>query len=238
MSGARSVLRELRAFRPRRASGLPPGQRALDAFPRFADDPRRPPPVVPAAAALRVVSSGGDHHAVSHEELQASDLVESRTSDFHCVTTWTARGRTWTGVPLAAWWRARIELPMPGMPPFAVVCGFDGYRAMFHVDDLFADDVMLVWELDHHPLDLRHGLPLRLISPSQYGYKSVKHVEAIELCSQQPVSHLGAKEHPRARVAEEERHSRLPARLVRWPYRVLVPITAMVAERTLDRSRR
>ena len=236
MMSAHRVVRELHALWPRRASGLPPGQRGLDGFPRFADDPRRPPPVVPAAAMLRVRSADGDHHVISHGELRASDLVESRTCDFHCVTTWTARGKTWTGVPLAAWWRARVEPALPGTPLFAVVRGFDGYQAMFECDDLFADDVMLVWELDHHPLDLRHGLPLRLISPSQYGYKSVKHVEAIELCSQQPVSHLGAKEHPRARVAAEERHRRLPGRLVRWPYRILVPITAIVAERTLDRS--
>ena len=235
MSSAHLVVRELRTLWPRRASGLPPGQRVLDAFPRFADDPRRPPPVLPPAATLRVTSFAGNHQVISHEELQASNLVESRASDFHCVTTWTARGQTWTGVPLAAWWRARVEPGTPRTPPYAVVRGFDGYQAVFERDDLFADDVMLVWKLDHRPLDLRHGFPLRLISPSQYGYKSVKHVESIELCEQQPVSLLGAKEHPRARVAAEERHSRLPARLLRWPYRILVPITAVVAERTLNR---
>jgi hypothetical protein len=51
--------------------------------------------------------------------------------------------------------------------------------------------------------------------------------------SERPASLLGPKEHLRARVALEERHSRIPGRLLRWPYRLVVPITAVVAERTL-----
>ena len=172
---------------------------------------------------------------VALEELRSSELVETRTSDFHCVTTWTARDQTWTGVPLAAWWRERFDPVLAATGDFAVVRSHDGCQAVFVADDLFADDVMLVWERNHAPLDLRHGAPLRLISPSQYGYKNVKHVEAIELCAEQPVGNLGAKEHLRARVAQEERHSRVPGRLLRWPYRIVVPVTAMVAERTLSR---
>jgi hypothetical protein len=41
--------REMRRWWPRRADGLPPGQRALDAFPRFADNPLRPPPSTPGS---------------------------------------------------------------------------------------------------------------------------------------------------------------------------------------------
>ena len=80
----------------------------------------------------------------------------------------------------------------------------------------------------------RHGAPLRLVSPAQYGYKNVKHVESIALRSTRPVSLLGPKEHLRARVALEERHSRIPGRLLRWPYRLAIPITVIVAERTLQ----
>lgn len=116
---------------------------------------------------------------------------------------------------------------------FAIVRGYDGFQAVFRTDDLLADDVMLAWELDRSTLGARHGFPLRLVSPSQDGYKNVKHVEAILLCTEQPASRLGTKEHLRARVAREERHSRLPGQLLRWPYRLLVPMTAMVAERAL-----
>jgi DMSO/TMAO reductase YedYZ molybdopterin-dependent catalytic subunit len=92
---------------------------------------------------------------------------------------------------------------------------------------------MLAWGLNGDALDQRHGVPLRLISPAQYGYKNVKHVESIAFHAERPDSLLGPKEHLRARVALEERHSRIPGRLLRWPYRVVVPITAVVAERTL-----
>ena len=95
-------------------------------------------------------------------------------------------------------------------------------------------DRTLAWALNDCGLDRRHGAPLRLVSPAQYGYKNVKHVESIALRSTRPVSLLGPKEHLRARVALEERHSRIPGRLLRWPYRLAVPITAIVAERTLQ----
>lgn len=229
------LMPQARALWPRRAPDLPPGQRALDAFPRFTDNPLRPPPVIPDQPVLRVVPPEGEDVRVTYDELRASELARSQTSDLHCVTTWTARRQRWTGVPLAAWWHSRVAPSLTQMPEFAVVRGYDGAQAVFRTEDLFGDDVMLAWDRDQAPLDARHGHPLRLVSPSQYGYKNVKHVEAIVLCAEQPVSRLGPKEHLRARVALEERHSRLPARLLRWPYRLLVPATAMLAEGTLHR---
>jgi DMSO/TMAO reductase YedYZ molybdopterin-dependent catalytic subunit len=228
-----TTARQARSLWPQRADSLPEGQRALDAFPRFADDPRRPPPRTPPTH-LSISSPALGEMRVAFDELRTVDLVSSRTSDFHCVTTWSARGQTWTGVPLAAWWRARHgEL---SSERFAVVGAADGYRAVFRTDDLFADDVLLAWSLNGEPLDARHGAPLRLVSPSQYGYENVKHVESIELRVVEPPSALGPKEHLRARVAFEERHTRVPGRVLRWPYRLVVPLTAMVAERTLERS--
>ena len=100
------------------------------------------------------------------------------------------------------------------------------------LDDLLGPDVLVASTLHGEPLEIRHGAPLRLLSPSQYGYKSVKHLCALEIHVTEPPSTLGPKEHLRARVALEERHSRIPARLLRWPYRLLVPLTITVAERT------
>ncbi|MGF1647827.1 MAG: molybdopterin-dependent oxidoreductase [Kineosporiaceae bacterium] len=227
-------LRGARNWWPRPAGGLPPGQRALDAFPRFADDPLRPPPSNPEPI-LRLASTGLGEIRIGLDDLRSSPFVQSRVSDFHCVTTWTARQQTWTGVPLADWWRAHVGSVPTDSGDFAVVRAADGYQAVFLTADLFSDDVMLAWGLNHAALDRRHGFPLRLVSPSQYGYKNVKHVETIELCAERPAGRLGPKEHLRARVALEERHSRIPGRLLRWPYRLVVPITAVVAERTLDR---
>jgi DMSO/TMAO reductase YedYZ molybdopterin-dependent catalytic subunit len=227
------VVHQMRRWWPRRADGLPVGQRALDEFPRFADNPLRPPPST-SGTTLNITSADLGEIQIPLDELASSALAESRVSDFHCVTTWTARRQTWTGIALAPWWTTRIG-PLP-REPFAVVGAADGYRAVFRTDDLFADDVMLAWALNNDALDLRHGAPLRLVSPAQYGYKNVKHVGSIALHSERPASLLGPKEHLRARVALEERHSRIPGRLLRWPYRLVVPITAIVAERTLRKT--
>jgi DMSO/TMAO reductase YedYZ molybdopterin-dependent catalytic subunit len=117
---------------------------------------------------LRIVAPGVGEIAVTHEELRGSELVNARTSDFHCVTTWTARQQIWTGVPLTAWWHACVAPSVARSSEFAIVRGYDGYQAVFRTDDLFSDDVMLAWELNHAVLDARHGFPLRLVSPSQY----------------------------------------------------------------------
>jgi len=230
MTAIRTFLLQTRTWWPRRADGLPPGQRTLDAFPRFADNPLRPPPSR-SKSFLCVKSADLLEIRIPLDELRSSALTKSRVSDFHCVTTWTARRQTWTGVPLATWWTTRIG-PLPS-EPFAVVRAADGYQAVFQTDDLFTNDVMLAWALNDGALGQRHGAPLRLISPSQYGYKNVKHVESIGLHAERPASLLGPREHLRARVALGERHSRIPGRLLRWPYRLVVPITAIVAERTL-----
>ncbi len=106
------------------------------------------------------------------------------------------------------------------------------------MEDALAGDVMIADRLDGQPLDARHGAPWRLISPGQYGYKSVKHLSQIELHVDRPRSQLGTKEHLRARVASEERHSLRSGRVLRWPYRLVVPLTAALAERPLRRSAR
>ena len=112
-----------------------------------------------------------------------------------------------------------------------VAVGADGHQAVLCRQDVLTSGVLLALSLEGHLLDSRHGAPLRLVSPEQYGYKNVKHLVALELHDHQPPGSLGAKEHLRARVALEERHSRLPARFLRMPYRLLIPITVLVSER-------
>ncbi|WP_022929204.1 molybdopterin-dependent oxidoreductase [Patulibacter americanus] len=217
---------------PRRARGLPPGQRRLGTFPRFSDQPHRRPPPPPARVELRIGGPGLADRIVALDELLALPQHERR-SDFHCVTTWSFQGLTWGGVSLADVWRAIVEphADTAAVAPFAVAAGADGYRAVLHRDDLLSGDVLIAHTLDGAPLDARHGAPLRLVSPSQYGYKNVKHLAALELHATRPASTLRPKEHLRARVALEERHSRIPGRLLRLPYRAVVPVTIAVAER-------
>ena len=182
--------------------------------------------------ALAVTVEGGHRVTIDADALGALESAE-RVHDFHCVTTWSRTGLRWSGVPMRDVWTTMIEpvLGDYGDASFVVARGGDGYRAVFRREDLLAADALIVNSLDGAPLDARHGAPLRFVSPSQYGYKSVKHLTGFDVRRAQP--ELGGKEHLRARVMLEERHSRIPGRLLRLPYRVLIPPTAIMAERSL-----
>jgi hypothetical protein len=58
----------------------------------------------------------------------------------------------------------------------------------------------------------------------------VKHLVRIELSVEQPA--LGRDEHPRARVALEERHPHQPARRVRALSRLVAPMIAYLSEKS------
>ena len=217
---------------PRPAAGLPPGQRLMqDSVPRFGNQPQNPPPTA-GPVELRIDGLGiAEPFVVTRADLDSLPHRE-QVSDFHCVTTWSVRGLRWTGVPMRDFWH---EVVVPRLDPavgFALVeaRGRDGYKVVLCLEDLLGDEVLLARELDGNPLDARHGAPLRVVSPAQYGYKSVKHLTGLRLRGERPPGRL---EHLRGRVALEERHDRVPGNLLRWPYRALIVPTAMLAERSL-----
>lgn len=217
---------------PRRAAGLPPGQRLLRHMPRFTDLPLRPPPATPSQPRLEITREGAPVAVLTGADFQALGPTDHR-ADFHCVTTWSVTGLTWTGVPL------RDVLAAVGIrqapAPYLLARAGDRRRVGLLWEDAVVEDVVLATHLDGVLLDDRHGAPLRLVAPQQYGYKSLKHLVAIDFRAQAP--RLMPREHLRARVALEERHPRLPSWAVRLPYRLLIAPTAYLAERTLRRHR-
>lgn len=123
--------------------------------------------------------------------------------------------------------------------------GLDGYRAVIWVEDALAEDVLIADRLDGRPLDPDHGAPARLVSPSQCGFVSAKHLCRIELHTSQPAERHSAairvgpvtlrtpliKSHPRARVWEEESHADLPAWSLRPVYRLAIPLITFLSRR-------
>ena len=219
---------------PRPADGLPPGQREVRAMPRFSDKPLRWAPL-PGPIELTISVEGEALATFSGGDLDRYERVE-QIGDFHCVTTWSYRDVRWGGVRFVEVIEDLRADGMAELPPFAVVHAADGLSAVFVTEDLTHPDVLLATHLDGEPLNRRHGAPLRLVSPGQYGYKNAKHLVAIDFRHDEPESTLGAKEHLRARVAEEERHSSLPSWAVRWPYRLTVVPTALAGDRGLRKS--
>jgi DMSO/TMAO reductase YedYZ molybdopterin-dependent catalytic subunit len=203
---------------------LPPGQRKVDGFPRFGGPSK--PPTVPANPALGITGAVREPVTVALSELSTLPRTE-QTSDFHCVAGWSATGLRWEGVGFRTFYRSIIE---PQLSPatavtHAVFRGLDGYRAIVSIEDALQEDVLLADRLGGEPLQLAHGAPLRLVSPQQYGYLSAKHLCAIEIHAGAPPISLDFvlfRQHPRARVWQEERNGLLPARVVRPIYRSLI----------------
>ena len=216
---------------------LPPGQRAIEGFPRFGTHLHRPPPAIPTAPAIEI--AGAVKEAFS---LPLSDLAKlprrELVTDFHCVAGWSATNLRWEGVAFDAFYREVVE---PAVAPGTSVThlgfvGLDGYRSVVAIDDALSEDVLIAERLDGRPLDTDHGAPVRLVSPSQYGYMSTKHLCRVEVHTAEPEERyerapliarvprrsVFVKPHPRARVWEEERARHLPGRVVRAPYRWLI----------------
>jgi DMSO/TMAO reductase YedYZ molybdopterin-dependent catalytic subunit len=224
---------------------LPPGQHAIDGFPRFGTHLHRPPPAVPSDPVIEIGGAVAKSFALPLAELAALPRREL-TADFHCVAGWSATNLHWEGVTFETFYRTVIE--PSGQPDRSVTHvvfgGLDGYRSVVPIEDALAEDVLIADRLDGRPLDSDHGAPARLVSPDQYGYVSTKHLCRIELHTAEPSEKYGhaplltqvslrgpAKPHPRARVWEEERHRYLPGWSVRPVYRLLIAPIAFLSAR-------
>jgi DMSO/TMAO reductase YedYZ molybdopterin-dependent catalytic subunit len=225
------------------AQTLPPGQRAIQGFPRFGTHFHAPPPATPADPVLAI---GGAVMAPISMPLARLATLPRReiTADLHCVAGWSATGLRWEGVAFATLYREVIAPVLPTGPAITHVVfeGLDRYRSIVQLEDALGDDVLIADHLNSRPLDGDHGAPVRLVSPSQYGFISTKHLCRIELHTAEPRGRYHpsrktqlwldlVKPHRRARVWREERHRYLPATLVRPLYHRLVPTIRALSSR-------
>ncbi|MFC5185083.1 molybdopterin-dependent oxidoreductase [Actinomadura harenae] len=206
------------------ASGLPPGQVPAGhrpfGLPRFG-------PVVPrvrGAAVVTVTGAVRNPGQFPATELAALPGRTERAADLHCVTTWSALGLAWGGVPFRdVHAYLTHEVRIGRAVRWVTFTGLDGYASTLLLDDALAPDVLLADTLDGAPLAPGQGAPLRLVAPAHYGYKNVKHVCRIEYRTAYDAGSAGWKGHPRGRVAYEERSRYLPGRVWRPLWRALLP---------------
>ena len=220
---------------------LPPGQQERADFPRFGLSAyaRRFAQQVDRVE-LALVGPAGT--ALLQAPLAGLPRAE-QVSDFHCVTTWSHRSLRWSGVRFADFYERHFAARFDAAPGVMALVfrGQDGYRTALLLEDLLAADVLLVDRLNDLPLSLAHGAPLRLVAPAQNGYKSVKHLCRIEFSAGPAKLKKGALaflDHPRARVALEERGRWFPGWLLRHAYRPLVkPAVAEFARALAEHER-
>lgn len=213
----------------RQSKPLPPGQFVYPSFERFGLGlfakrfPSKPERIE--------LSIGGDVASplTIASELNSLPRIE-QVSDFHCVTTWSCLDVRWSGVRFADFYQqivAPLSKPEDGAT-FVVFRGQDGYACSMQLADLLAPDVLLADSVEGRGLGIEHGAPLRLVAPVHYGYKNVKHIAAIEFWRDRrhyrfPFPYPQLMDHPRGRVALEERARYLPLWLTRLVYRALMP---------------
>jgi len=209
---------------------LPPGQIPRADFPRFgltAYAERYPTQPSDGSVSMKIFSSDA---VVLKDALKGLPRTTLQ-ADFHCVTTWSRLGLAWGGVKFSDFFNLRVA-PLVAFPIAivgVVLRAQDGYRTTLLLEDLMADDVLLADELNAQPLCVEHGAPLRLVAPGHYGYKSLKHLSGFEFCATAPtIKHgpLAFLDHPRARVALEERGRWFPGWFLRRLYRPFIAGTA------------
>jgi DMSO/TMAO reductase YedYZ molybdopterin-dependent catalytic subunit len=113
-------------------------------------------------------------------ELDFRDLLEldvvTLHADVHCVTGWSVLGAKWTGV------RIKELASLAGVKHTARHIVFEaahGYTANVRLTEGLADDCLVTWELDDHPLRRPNGAPVRGLVPDLYFWKSAKWLTGI-----------------------------------------------------------
>ena len=223
------------------SASLPPGQFLLQRMPRFGLGRfARRFPAEPERVGIDVAGDVDAIVSLDAAALAALPRVEMQ-ADFHCVTTWSVQGLHWSGVRFSDFFERIVAArARPASDArFVVFHGEDGYRTSLPLEDLLAPDVLLADRLDGEPLGIDHGAPLRLVAPAHYGYKNVKHLRRIEFWRDGrhyrfPFPYPSFMDHPRARVALEERGRGLPGWMLR-AYRLIIPLTILNFRHALRR---
>ena len=206
--------------------GLPPGQRAIEEFPRFGIVEFAKRPLKSRDIRLEVTGPLERPLILTATELGALPRV-TIAADFHCAAGWSHRAAKWSGFRFRDVWEKLIRPhARPGSEIAVVVLrGQDGYRTALPLSDLLAPEVMVADRLNDLPLTVEHGAPIRIVAPAHYGYKSAKHLDRIELrADDADYAPLLPRllDHPRARVALEERGQWLPGWVLRYAFRPFI----------------
>ena len=199
---------------------LPLGQKESGIFPRFGL-PQYANRFPKEIKKIRL-SVGGDLDEFEISEELHSIPRTHQVSDFHCVTTWSKLNLNWGGYRFKDFYTTFILPKVTYEIKFVVLKAQDGYKTSLPLSDLLNQNVLLADQLDNKSLTIEHGAPIRIVAPDHYGYKNLKHIKRIEFYSDQKVLKqgvLGFMDHPRARVAFEERALKGPGIIYRFLYK-------------------
>ncbi|MBV8644752.1 MAG: sulfite oxidase-like oxidoreductase [Candidatus Eremiobacteraeota bacterium] len=153
---------------------VPPGQTVTEGFPvlHVGDVPA----IDPATWRLRVFGQVEHPFELSYDELRALPSAEFR-GDIHCVTRWTKRDTTWTGVPF----KTIVERAKPlATAKFVVQHAGNDYTTNLPLDVMLDDGVLVAYAFEGKPVEPIHGGPVRMLVPKKYFWKSAKWLHGLE----------------------------------------------------------
>jgi DMSO/TMAO reductase YedYZ molybdopterin-dependent catalytic subunit len=141
-----------------------------------------------AAAAWVVEVDGLVENKVSLDRAAWLALPRTQeTRDFHCVEGWSVGDLGWEGVRVSE----LLSLARPqAAGKFVSFHAYGGtYLDSLTVAEAQAPETLLADTLGGEPLPTAHGGPLRLVIPSQLGYKNVKWVVRLEVTATRAVGY-------------------------------------------------
>ena len=124
----------------------------------------------------------------SYEELSSFPQVE-QIADFHCVEGWSVQDILWGGFRFSEILKRVDPDPAAAYVVFHSLGktdmfpgGQEHYIESYPVSELLdpSREILLVLRMNRKPLPEDHGAPLRLVSPYDLGYKSIKFIKRME----------------------------------------------------------
>ena len=217
---------------------LPPGQKESAIFPRFGlpQYANRFPKEIDN---IKFTIGGDlDEFEISTELKKLSRI--NQVSDFHCVTTWSKLDLNWSGYLFRDFYDTLILPKVAKEIKYVVIKAQDGYSTSLLLEDLMKPNVLIADQLDNQPLNIEHGAPVRIVAPDHYGYKNVKHINLLLFYEEKPKlkGMMRFIDHPRARVAYEERGNKGPGSVLRYLYRFGIQSTIKDFEKALEDYRK
>jgi DMSO/TMAO reductase YedYZ molybdopterin-dependent catalytic subunit len=136
---------------------------------------------VPARWQLEVSGLVSDKAPWTLEKLMALPQ-ESQITRHICIEGWSQIGQ-WSGVPLHLFLR-RIGADLRAR--YVAFKCFDGYSTSLDMPSALHPQTVLAVTFEETPLSPEWGAPVRLRIPTKLGFKSAKHLQAIEVTNIYP----------------------------------------------------
>lgn len=122
--------------------------------------------------------------SLSLEDVQGLPSVQ-QIRRLKCVECWSARAK-WEGFDLAS--LMEVVDPQPGAQWVHFFCA-DNYYESQSIEELLQDGVIFAYRMNDGLLPAKYGAPLRLVTPSNYGYKWAKAIVRLEFASEEKIGY-------------------------------------------------